>query len=66
MISLIAPTGSTSRESVFTSSYRAEWAHFLAAIRGEAKPPDLDEHVALHRVIDAIYKSADDGRDVLL
>ncbi|HMU61958.1 MAG TPA: Gfo/Idh/MocA family oxidoreductase [Gemmatimonadales bacterium] len=62
----VAPTGSVSRESLFNASYRAEWAHFLAAIRGEAKAPDLDEHLALHRVIDAIYKSADDGRDVLL
>jgi len=35
-------------------------------VRGEAKPPDLEDHLALHRVIDAIYKSADDGRDVLL
>jgi predicted dehydrogenase len=62
----VAPTGSVSRENTFSASYRAEWAHFLAAIRGEAKAPDLEEHVALHRVIDAIYKSADDGRDVLL
>jgi predicted dehydrogenase len=62
----VAPTGSVSRENSFTASYRAEWAHFLAAIRGEAKAPDLEEHVALHRVMDAIYKSADDGRDVLL
>jgi len=62
----VAPTGSVSRENTFSASYRAEWAHFLAAIRGEAKAPDLEEHVSLHRVIDAIYKSADDGRDVLL
>jgi predicted dehydrogenase len=62
----VAPTGSVSRENTFTASYRAEWAHFLAAIRGEAKAPGLDEHLALHRVIDAIYRSADDGRDVQL
>jgi len=62
----VAPTGSTSRENAFTSSYRAEWAHFLAAIRGEAKAPPLDEHIALHKIMDAIYRSADDGREVLL
>jgi len=62
----MAPTGSASRENTFTASYRAEWAHFLAAIRGEAKAPGLDEHVALHRVVDAIYRSADDGRDIQL
>ena len=62
----MAPTGSVSKENSFTASYRAEWAHFLAAIRGEAKAPGLDEHLTLHRVIDAVYKSADDGRDIQL
>jgi predicted dehydrogenase len=62
----VSPTGSGSRENVFTASYRAEWAHFQAAIAGEARVPSLDEHVTLHKVIDAIYKSAVDGRDVVL
>ncbi|MEP6572835.1 MAG: Gfo/Idh/MocA family oxidoreductase [Gemmatimonadota bacterium] len=62
----VAPTGSVSRENAFTASYRAEWAHFLAAVRGEAKAPDLQEQVTLHRIIDAIYRSAEDGRDVIL
>jgi predicted dehydrogenase len=62
----MAPTGSVSKENSFTASYRAEWAHFMAAIRGEAKAPSLDEHLTLHRVIDAVYKSADDGRDIQL
>jgi len=62
----MAPTGSVSKENSFTASYRAEWAHFVAAIRGEAKPPSLEEHLTLHRVIDAVYKSADDGRDIQL
>ncbi|HXE58010.1 MAG TPA: Gfo/Idh/MocA family oxidoreductase [Gemmatimonadales bacterium] len=62
----VAPTSSGSRENSFSASFRAEWAHFLAAIRGEAKAPSLDEQVTLHRVMDAIYKSADDGRDVVV
>ena len=48
------------------ASYRAEWAHFEAAVSGEAKVGPLQEHLVLHRVLDAIYKSADDGRDVTL
>lgn len=60
----VAPTGSVSRESAFTASYRAEWAHFAAAIRGEAAAPPLSEHVTLHRVLDAIYRSASDRKDV--
>jgi predicted dehydrogenase len=62
----VSPTGSGSRENAFTASYRAEWAHFEAAIAGEAKVPALQDHVVLHRIIDAIYKSAADGRDVAL
>ncbi|HKT58675.1 MAG TPA: Gfo/Idh/MocA family oxidoreductase [Gemmatimonadales bacterium] len=62
----VSPTGSVGRENAFMASYRAEWAHFEAAIGGEAKVAPLQEHLALHRVIDAIYKSADDGRDVTL
>ena len=62
----VSPTGSGSRENAFTASYRAEWAHFEAAIAGEAKVPSLQEHLVLHRIIDAVYKSADDGRDVTL
>jgi predicted dehydrogenase len=62
----VSPSGSGSRENAFTASYRAEWAHFEAAIAGEAKVPSLQEHLTLHRVVDAIYRSAQDGRDVVL
>jgi len=62
----VSPTGSGSRENAFTASYRAEWAHFEAAVAGEAKVPALQDHIVLHRIIDAIYKSAADGRDVVL
>lgn len=62
----VSPTGSVSRENAFTASYRAEWAHFQAAIAGQAKIPALQEHLTLHKVLDAIYRSALDGRDVIL
>jgi predicted dehydrogenase len=62
----VSPTGSVSRENAFTASYRAEWAHFQAAIAGEARLPSLQEHLTLHKVMDAIYRSALEGRDVSL
>lgn len=62
----VSPTGSVSRENAFTASYRAEWAHFQAAIGGEARVPSLQEHLTLHKVMDAIYRSAIEGRDVSL
>lgn len=62
----VSPTGSVSRENAFTASYRAEWAHFQAAIAGEARIPSLQEHLTLHKVMDAIYRSAIEARDVTL
>ena len=62
----VAPTGSIGRENPFTASYRAEWAHFMACIHGQATAPDNKEQITLHRVIDAIYQSAKEGRDVVL
>ncbi len=62
----VSPTSSGSRENAFTASYRAEWAHFEAAVAGEAKIASLQEHLVLHRIMDAVYKSAEDGRDVTL
>jgi predicted dehydrogenase len=60
----VSPTGSVGRENAFTASYRAEWAHFQAAIAGEAKVPALKEHLTLHKVLDGIYRSGFDGKDV--
>jgi predicted dehydrogenase len=60
----VSPTGSVSRENAFTASYRAEWAHFEAAVAGEAKVPSLQEHFVLHKTVDAIYRAALDGHDV--
>jgi len=62
----VAPTGAVGRENPFTASYRAEWAHFLAAVRGEAKSFDNQEQLHLHRILDAVYKSAAEGKDVAL
>jgi predicted dehydrogenase len=62
----VSPTGSLSRESAFTASFRAEWAHFLAAVSGEASVPPLSEHITLLKVIEAIYRSAADGKEVTL
>lgn len=62
----VSPTGSGSRENVFVASFRAEWAHFLAAIDGKAEAPSLEEQVMAIRVLEAVYRSAAEGRDVVL
>ena len=62
----VTPTGATGRETQFTQSYRAEWMYFLAVIKGDVNAPPPRDQLALQRVLDAIYQSAEQGRDILL
>jgi predicted dehydrogenase len=62
----VTPTGASSRETVFQQSYRAEWTYFLAVLRGDVNAPPPKDQLALQRVMDALYRSAEEGRDVLL
>jgi predicted dehydrogenase len=62
----VTPTGATGRETPFTQSYRAEWMYFLAVIKGDVNAPPPRDQLALQRVVDAVYRSADEGHDVLL
>lgn len=60
----VTPSGMAARENLIAASYRAEWATFLAVARGEVEAPALDDQVLLHRTMDAIYRSAREGRAV--
>jgi predicted dehydrogenase len=60
----VTPTGATGREHAFTASYRSEWAYFLAGVRGTVKLVPPEDQIQLHKVIEAIYRSADEQRDV--
>jgi predicted dehydrogenase len=62
----VTPTGASGRETPFIQSYRAEWTYFLAVIRGDVNAPPPKDQVLLQRVLDAVYRSADEGRDILL
>ncbi|HEX3866132.1 MAG TPA: Gfo/Idh/MocA family oxidoreductase [Gemmatimonadaceae bacterium] len=60
----VSPVGAAGRESAFIQSYRAELAHFVAVARGETAYEAPTDQVMLHRVIDAIYKSADEAKEI--
>jgi predicted dehydrogenase len=62
----VTPTGAAGRESAFTLSYRGELAHFVAAVRGEVEPSGLEDQIELHRVVEAIRRSAAEGCEVSL
>ena len=59
----VTPTGAAGRENAFTQSYRSEWAHFVAAVRGQVEAPNLGEQLVIQRLMSAVYRSAEEGRN---
>ena len=62
----VTPTGAAGREDAFSTSYRSEWAHFIAIVRGAVPRPDLADQVLLHRTLEAVYQAAGQGQGVTL
>jgi predicted dehydrogenase len=62
----VTPTGASTRDSAFVQSYRAELAHFVAVLRDEASYEPPTDQNTVHRLAEAIYKSAEDGKEVRL
>ncbi len=62
----VSTAGAHSRESPFLLGVRAQWAHFLAVVRGDSPMPALSEQATTLAILDAIYESAASGKDVRL
>ena len=62
----VSPSGASARESAFLQSYRARLAHFVAVVRGDAKYEPPEDQLVVHKVLEAIYKSAEEGKEVRL
>jgi predicted dehydrogenase len=62
----VSPGGAAARESSFNQSYRAELAHFLSVLREETPYEAPADQLLLHKVIEAAYRSADEGKEVRL
>jgi predicted dehydrogenase len=62
----VSPRGAAARESAFIQSYRAELAHFAAVIAGDAEYEAPADQVLLHRVVEGIYKSAEEEKEIRL
>jgi predicted dehydrogenase len=62
----VSPAGAAARESAFIQSYRAELAHFVAVLGGDAPYEVPTDQVMLHKILDAVYKSADEGKEIRL
>ncbi|MEO5817295.1 MAG: Gfo/Idh/MocA family oxidoreductase [Gemmatimonadaceae bacterium] len=62
----VSPRGAAARESAFIQSYRAELAHFVAVVAGESEYEAPSDQILVHKIVEAIYKSADEGREIKL
>jgi predicted dehydrogenase len=62
----VSPGGAAARESAFTQSYRAELTHFIAILREEQDYEAPSDQVRVHRIAEAIYKSAEEGKEIRL
>jgi predicted dehydrogenase len=60
----VSPSGAAGRESAFIQSYRAELTHFVSIIRDETPYEPPTDQVTLHKVIEAIYKAAEEGKEI--
>lgn len=62
----VTPAVPATRENLFTASYRNELAQFIEVVRGDREAASPREHLALMRLVEAAYRSAQDGREVVL
>ncbi len=60
------PRLASGTENVYTASYRRELEHFFAVVRGESEARLPAEQVTLMGIIDACYRSAVEGHEVVL
>lgn len=62
----VSPSGASTRENLFIQSYRSEFAHFSAVLRGDMEYEPPKDQVRLFKLIDAVYKAADEGKELRL
>jgi len=62
----VSPSGAASRESAFIQSYRAELAHFVAVVNESTPYESPDDQLVVIKLMEAIYKAAEEGKEVRL
>jgi predicted dehydrogenase len=60
----VSPSGAAGRESAFIQSYRAELAHFVAVVREASPYESPTDQLRLLKIVEAVYKSAEEEREV--
>lgn len=62
----VTPSIPATRENLFTASYRNELTQFVETVRGERTVESPREHLVLMRLVEAAYRSAQEGREISL
>jgi predicted dehydrogenase len=62
----VSPSGAAARESVFLQSYRAELAHFIAVVNETTPYDPPEDQLIVIKLMEAIYKAAEEGKEVRL
>jgi predicted dehydrogenase len=62
----VSPSGAATRDTPLIQSLRAELAHFASVVREESPYEAPVDQLVVQRVIEAAYKSAEEGREVRL
>lgn len=60
----VSPSGAATRDTAFVQSYRSELAHFVAAVREETEYEAPRDQIRLYKLLDTIYKAADDEKEI--
>ena len=60
----VSPTGAQTKDTMFIQSYRSALAHFFAAVRDEAPYEPPRDQVRVYKLMELIYKAADDAKEL--
>ena len=62
----VSPTGAAARESAFLQSYRAELTHFVSVLTGSSPYEAPEDQLTVMKTVEAIYRSAEEEREIRL
>lgn len=62
----VSPTGASQKDTITIQSYRSELAHFVAVVRGEIPYEPPRDQVRVYKLLDVIYKAADEAKEIRL
>jgi predicted dehydrogenase len=60
----VSPSGAAQKDTLFIQSYRSELAHFLAVLREETPYEAPKDQVRVYKLLELIYRAADDAKEI--